>query len=194
MRLFKYLSFVFMIMVLARCGGGQSTGDQATETNNAAVEVKPAITLPTLKDPCEILSAADITALGGFQTSNDGKANLISSDTWKVCDFLVDKKGLSISLKRYDDGIIERKGVASTYQKILAMEDDLTRIEVPNAPGDQAIFTYGQTNNPGRPYSYLLQWRYGNHTEGQMTMTYSDKQKADELLSRLVKIAEKLDE
>ena len=146
-----------------------------------------------LKDPCALLSSSFITSIDGFKKSNDGRKNLISSDTWKVCDFLVDNNFLSVSLKRYDDRIIERKGVESTYQRILKTQDQLTRAEVPNAPGDQAIYTYGKTNTPGKPYNFLLQWRYGNHTEGQISISYGKKQDADDMLNRLIKLAEKLD-
>ncbi|MEO1805933.1 MAG: hypothetical protein AAFU33_14030 [Bacteroidota bacterium] len=188
----KILAKVFVlstVLCFFSCSSeGQSQTTTTTEPETIAVETSS--TIDPLKDPCEALSGADIVAINGFRASTDGTTNMASSDTWRICDFVVDKRNLSVSLKRYDDRIIETQGVERTYQKILETQDELSREEVKDAPGDQAIYTYGRK---GPIFSYVLQWRYANHTEGMIAISYAKKQKAENVRQQLVSIATTLD-
>jgi len=188
MKLFSKSILLLALLCLIACGEESKT-NTATEPKTVA-EAPAQTTLEALKDPCEILTKADMESIEGFQEVSEGKANLASSDTWKICDFTVNRRGMGVSLKRYNQRIIETKGVERTYQKNLAIEDELTRREVPSAPGDQAIYTYG---HKGLNHTYVLQWRYENHTEGMISISFGDEQNADAILKQLVAVASKLD-
>lgn len=152
-------------------------------------EATPA--LNPVEDPCDLLTPKKLTSIYGIKTASEGRANLANSETWRICDFIVDKRNMSVSLKRHSDRIIERKGLERSYQSTLEIKDKFSRTEVDGAPGDQTIFIHGQK---GPIYSYSLQWRYANHTEGMIAISFPKKQKADEVLRKLKAIAALLDE
>lgn len=191
-RLLSNSLMLLTLLCVASCSSGGSQS-QNEEESDVPADKTPSTTLEPIKDPCELLSRSDLESIEGFQQASEGRTNAISNDTWRVCDFMVDNRNLSVSLKRYDARMIETKGLESYYQDILKTENEFIKAEAQNAPGDQAIYTYGKTNLPGSPYKYLLQWRYGNHTEGMISINIGSEQNSDSMLKRLVGIAEKLD-
>ncbi|MFK8044045.1 MAG: hypothetical protein AB8B72_01020 [Crocinitomicaceae bacterium] len=178
-----------LVILFISCGGEKQSKITEKSSNTTIQEVTPSANLKPIKDPCEALSSSSITSIEGFQKSSEGTPNLASSETWRICDFLVDNKNLSVSIKRHSNRTIETKGLESSYQKSLEIEDKLTRIEAKSTPGDQSIYTYGRK---GVIYSYMLQWRYANHTEGIISISFPEEQDADDLLRKLSDISMKL--
>jgi hypothetical protein len=100
---------------------------------------------------------------------------------------------MGIVFRRLNEREIEGKKLERNYTFYLKQD---SYSEVQNAPGDQAIFSSSETTVPsGTNYTYTLQWRYGNHTERQIGMTYSnDAQDPEALRGALVEMAQKMED
>ena len=155
-------------------------------------EKTSSVSIEPLKDPCTLLSSSEIESLDGFEKSSAGNLHKASGDTYKQCNFLVDKKQLGIIFRRLSQKEIELKKLESNYEFYLK-QDAYT--EVQNTPGDQAIYSYTKTTVPsGTNYSYSLQWRYGNHTERQIGLTYAnEEQDPKDILKPLLQMAKNLE-
>lgn len=189
MRAFTKSLVLILLLCLTSCGGNaeSTTGEKPDPPKEvASTSAEP------LKNPCEVLTRTEIESIDGFNTSSEGKLHKASGDTYKQCNFLVDEKQLGVVFKRLSQKEIELKKLESNYAFYLKQD---TYSEVQNAPGDQAIFSYSETTVPsGTNYSYSLQWRYGNHTERQIGITYSNaKQNPGDVLQPLVAMAKKME-
>jgi len=176
---------LIIILCLTSCGGNaeSTTGDkQDPPKETLSTSVEP------LKNPCELLSPTEIESFDGFEKSSECNLHKASGETYKQANFLVDERQLGIVFRRLSEKEIERKKLESDYDFYLKQD---TYSEVPNAPGDQAIFSYSETTVPsGTNYTYSLKWRYGNHTEREIGITYSnDEQDPEEMMKPLVAMA-----
>jgi len=183
---------VIMIMFLSvtSCNGNtESVNSQERD----APEEKLSISPEPLKNPCELLSSSEIESIDGFEESSEGSLHKASGETYKQCDFSVDNRQLGIIFRRLNQKEIDLKKLESNFEYYLKQD---AYSEVQNTPGDQAIYSSRKTETPsGVSYSYLLQLRYGNHTERQIGLSYlNDEQEPDVILKRLVEIANKLEE
>ena len=184
----EWLIIVKVFCVISFVGSIDNTND----TKLDKLEERASTSLDPLKDPCELLSSKEIESIDGFKKSSDGSLHKASGDTYKQCDFLVDKNQLSIVFRRLSQKEIDLKKLESGYEFYLKQD---AYSEVQNVPGDQAIYSHNTKTTPsGTFYSYLLQWRYGNHTEHQIGITYSKgEQNPDDILKALVVMANKLE-
>ena len=156
------------------------------------LEEEMSISQEPLKDPCKLLSSAEIESTDGFENSSEGILHKASGNTYKQCDFLVDKRQMGVVFRRLNQKEIELKKLESNY-KFYLKQDAYTEVE--NVPGDQAMFSFTQTKSPsGVKYAYSLQWRYGNHTERKIGISYADEQNRSDVLSSLVELANKLED
>ncbi len=189
MRVFSESLILVMLLCTTSCGG-------SAESDNGEKPEPPketsSISIDPLKDPCELLSSTEIESIDGFEKSSEGRLHKASGDTYKQCNFLVDERQLGIIFRRLSQKEIELKKLERNYEFYLKQ---VAYSEVQNAPGDQAIYSYSETTVPsGTNYSYSLQWRYGNHTERQIGITYSnDEQNPTEMLKPLLEMARKME-
>jgi len=178
-----------MFLCVTSCGGNteSSTGEQRDTP-----EEKPSVSPESLKNPCELLSSSEIESIDGFEKSSEGSLHKASGKTYKQCDFSVDDRLLSIIFRRLSQKETDLKKLESNFEFYLKQD---AYSEVQNAPGDQAMYSFRKSETPsGMTYSYLLQWRYGNHTERQIGISYvNDEQEPDVIRERLVEIANKLE-
>ena len=185
MRVFSESFILVLLLCLTACSGSAESDPgekQDPPKEKAAVSIEP------LKNPCELLSPTEIESIDGFEKSSECNLHKASGETYKQANFLVDERQLGIVFRRLSEKEIERKKLESDYDFYLKQD---TYSEVPNAPGDQAIFSYSETTVPsGTNYTYSLKWRYGNHTEREIGITYSnDEQDPEEMMKPLVAMA-----
>ncbi len=185
MRLLSECLILTMALCITSCGGNAQSdnGEKQDEPEKtSSVSIEP------LKDPCTLLSSSEIESLDGFEKSSKGNLHKASGDTYKQCNFTVDEKQLGIIFRRLSQKEIDLKKLESNYEFYLKQD---AYSEVQNAPGDEAFYSYTETTVPsGTNYSYSLQWRYGNHTERQIGITYAnDEQNPKDILKPLVQMA-----
>ena len=196
MKLIHTTLFLVVLFGLAACGGASnSQSDKGSDT--PADQPVTATALEPLKDPCVLLSSADIVSIDGFEKSTDGGLHMGSGDTYKQCDYSIDNGDknvhLTVVFKRSNERQIEASRLEKDYEFYLKQDGYAA---VSGAPGDDAIFNHRTSDVPsGKDHLYMLQVRYGNHTEYQIALAYgNDEQNADEVTRRLLAIAQKLDE
>ena len=178
---------LILLMLLCFISCGETADSDNVEKQETPEETAP-VSIESLKNPCELLSRSEIESIDGFEKSSECNLHKASGDTYKQANFLVDDRKLGIVFRRLSEKEIERKKLESDYDFYLKQD---TYSEVPNAPGDQAIFSYSETTVPsGTNYTYSLKWRYGNHTEREIGITYSnDEQDPEEMMKPLVAMA-----
>lgn len=190
MSVLKNSFILFIVFFLTSCGGtaASDTADNKPEPTKET----PSVSVDPLKNPCELLSRAAIESIDGFTTSSEGRLHQASGDTYKQCNYTVDGHPLGIIFRRLSQKEIELNKLENNYAFYLKQA---AYSEVPIAPGDQAMFSYRETTGPsGTNTAYSLQWRYGNHTERHIEMTYSkDKPDPKELLKRLLEMAREME-
>ena len=190
MRLLSERLAIAMLICIVSCGGNvESDNGEKQDTP----EEKSSVSLEPLKNPCELLSSSEIESIDRFEKASEGNLHKASGDTYKQCDFSVDERQLGIIFRRLSEKEIELKKLERNYEFYLK-QDAYT--EVQGVPGDQAMYSYSEATVPsGTNYSYSLQWRYGNHTERQIGITYAnDEQNPKDMLKPLLEMANKMED
>jgi hypothetical protein len=189
MSLLKNSFILFIGFFLISCGG---TAASDTTDKPEPTKETPSTSIDPLKDPCELLSRTAIESIDGFTTSSEGRLHQASGDTYKQCNYTVDGHPVGIIFRRLSQKEIDIKKLENNYAFYLKQE---AYSDVPNAQGDQALFSERETTGPsGTSAAYLLQWRYGNHTERQIEISYStDAPSRAEILAQLLEMARKME-
>jgi len=190
MSVLKNSFILFIVFFLTSCGGtaASDTADKTQPTKEA-----PSTSIDPLKDPCELLSRAAIESIEGFTTSSEGRLHKASGDTYKQCNYTVDGNPVGVIFRRLRQKEIDINKLETNYAFYLKQD---AYSDVPNAPGDQAMFSERETTGPsGTSTAYSLQWRYGNHTERQIEISYTtDAPAPREVLPRLLEMAREMED
>ena len=189
MSILKNSFILFIGFFLTSCGGtaASDTADKPEPTKET-----PSTSIDPLNNPCELLSRAAIESIDGFTSSSEGRLHPASGDTYKQCNYTVDGHPLGIIFRRLRQKEIDIKKLETNYAFYLKQD---AYSDVPNAPGDQALFSFRETTGPsGTSTAYSLQWRYGNHTERQIEISYTtDAPDRNEVLPRLLEMAREME-
>lgn len=186
----KYTFFIALVALLTSCGNSSS------ETNSIESKDKPQVVqvankINPLGEPC-IVTGAEIAKIIGWEEYSEGRPNGINNEYMKACDYGSSSGNLQIGFERYKERIIERKYLEKGYQRELETPaDGQTTQEVSAGFGDQAIYVFGRK---GPIHTYILKWRFGNHTQKMIYFSSSKKQNAEDKLQQLKQIAAKLEE
>lgn len=181
----KYTIYFIGLLLLTSCGSeatdsGDTSTDDAT-TSETSEDIEP------LSDPCQV-SASEITAIMGVEYS-EGRPNAINSETMKVCDYGANVSGsLSIGFNRHSN--LSEGALEASFQSTLEKTSEkMTYQEVEAGLGDQAIYFFGEK---GPNHVYTLQWRLGNHTSKRIFLSSAKERNAEETLTQLKEIANKV--
>lgn len=181
----KYILLIALMSLFVSCSNDSDDTNPQNGDNNDNNN------LPALEDPC-VISGDEIAQIIGWEGYSDGRPNGINSENLKVCDYGANSGNLQITFRRYDDDVIERKGLEDAFKTELeSPAENFTSIEVFDGLGDQAVYLQGVE---GPNNVYFLKWRFGNHTEKSVRFISSQEFDSNEKLNQLKQIANKLEE
>lgn len=189
----KYGIFFISFLFLISCGSEETDTPESNIADNSteeSIEAETTESKAPLGNPCQ-LSASEIAAIIGWEDYNESAPNSMNSETLQACDYSSNSSGyLGVVFQRHDDSNPEGRYLERSFKRGLENnKEDMTTKAVSNGFGDETIYTFGK-NGPN--YVYKIQWRFGNHTEKEISWQATSERNSEETLSQLMAIANKL--